>query len=152
MQYRNSGIMSRRTIPHFLKTLRLLRERLLSENNQALTTSTVSAILALAAHALYMGDFESSKYHLGGLRKIVSLRGGVATFSDNAKLLIEILRYVPHPGTVFSTSQSETASNDLAGVIWGYRFTVAQGPYSLTILLLRSLFYHIRTRHHYSNR
>lgn len=93
--------MSQRTLPHFLKTLRLLRERLLHEDDQALTTPTVSAILALAAHAHFVGDSESAKHHLGGLRKIVNLRGGVATFGDNAKLLVEILRYEPHLGMLF---------------------------------------------------
>ncbi|KAF6233984.1 hypothetical protein HO173_007814 [Letharia columbiana] len=92
MRHRNRYTMSQQTLPHYLRTLRLLRERLLHENDQALTTPTVSAILALAAHAHFVGDSESAKHHLGGLRKIVSLRGGVATFSDNAKLLVEILR------------------------------------------------------------
>ena len=84
--------LSQRTMSHYLKTLQLLRERLSHEKDQALTTPTVSAILALAAHAHFVGNFESAKHHLGGLRKIVNLRGGIATFKDNAKLLVEILR------------------------------------------------------------
>ncbi len=92
MRHRNRCTVSQRTLPHFVKALRLLRERLLHENDQALTTPTVSAILVLAAHANFVGDFESAKHHLGGLCKIVSLRGGMATFKDNAKLLVEILR------------------------------------------------------------
>lgn len=92
MRHGNHCTMSQRTLPHFVKTLRLLRERLLHENDQALTISTVSAILALAGHAYFMGDSESAKHHLGGLRKIISLRGGVATFGNNTKLLVEIFR------------------------------------------------------------
>lgn len=101
MRHRNRCTVSQRTLPHFLRTLQFLRERLLHENDQALTIPTIATILALAAHAHFVGDFQSAKHHLGGLRKIVSLRGGIATFSDNAKLLVEILRYEPHLGTVF---------------------------------------------------
>jgi hypothetical protein len=78
---------------HFSKTLRLLRERLLSADEKAkVSTPTMLVILLLAFHAHVMGDYKATKYHIGGLRKIVSLRGGMAAFSGNTKLLIEMLR------------------------------------------------------------
>lgn len=58
----------------------------------SLSLSTTSAILFLAEHAYFIGDFESSRHHMDGLRKIVNLRGGVDSFRDHSKLLIEILR------------------------------------------------------------
>ena len=93
MQHRSRDDVTQRTLPHYLRTVRLLRERIMHEDNQSLTTPTVAAILALAAHAHFVGDTESAKHHLEGLRKIVGMRGGVATFTGNAKLLVEILRY-----------------------------------------------------------
>ncbi|RYP02083.1 hypothetical protein DL764_005964 [Monosporascus ibericus] len=70
----------------------LLRERLLHEDDQArLSTTTISVVLTLAAHAHFIGESESAKHHLQGLHKIVNLRGGVTAFKDNAKLLIEML-------------------------------------------------------------
>ena len=92
LRHCNRSTASQRTLPHFLRTIQLLRRRLLLEGDKALTTPTISTILALAAHAHFVGDSESAGYHLGGLHKIVSLRGGVAAFIDNAKLLVEILR------------------------------------------------------------
>ncbi|KAL8786601.1 MAG: hypothetical protein Q9195_008158 [Heterodermia aff. obscurata] len=92
MQNRSRDDVSQRTLPHYLRTVRLLRERLMREDNQSLATHTVATILALAAHAHFVGDTKSAKHHLEGLRKIVSMRGGVATFTGNAKLLGEILR------------------------------------------------------------
>lgn len=92
LRHCDQSTVSQRTLPHFLRTIQLLRRRLLQESDKALTTPTIATILALAAHAHFVGDFKSAEYHLGGLRKIVNLKGGVTTFNDNAKLLVEILR------------------------------------------------------------
>ncbi|KAF7587142.1 hypothetical protein BBP40_007670 [Aspergillus hancockii] len=43
----------------------------------------------------YHEDHESAKHHLKGLHKIVSLRGGMANFTDDMKLKTEIFRYHP---------------------------------------------------------
>lgn len=84
---------NQQTLPHFVKTLQLLRERLLNDDDPArLSPTTASIVQTLAAHAHFMGDSTSAKHHLQGLHKIVRLRGGVAALRSNAKLLIEILR------------------------------------------------------------
>jgi Fungal specific transcription factor domain len=89
-----SAYISRRSMPHFLKTLKLLRERMANDDNTAkLSDSTAAAIMGLVGHAHLTGDFKSARYHMEGLYKIVRLRGGVASFRKNAKLLVEILRY-----------------------------------------------------------
>ncbi|KAJ8098755.1 hypothetical protein POJ06DRAFT_141415 [Lipomyces tetrasporus] len=79
--------------PHLSKALRLLRERLtLGDDEVKVSNITASVVLALAVHAHIMGEREAAEYHMAGLRKIVNLRGGVTTFRDNGKLLIELLR------------------------------------------------------------
>ena len=85
--------ISRRAMPHFLKTLKLLRERMADDNQAKLSDSTAAAIMGLVGHAQLTGDFKTARHHMEGLYKIVILRGGVTTFRTNAKLLVEILRY-----------------------------------------------------------
>ncbi|KAI1407370.1 hypothetical protein F5Y13DRAFT_195433 [Hypoxylon sp. FL1857] len=82
------------TSPHFFKTLQILRERLLREGDDSskVSTLTASVVLALAGHALLVNEYAAAKHHLEGLQKIINLRGGMATFKDRAKLIIEIIR------------------------------------------------------------
>ena len=90
---RNSSPVNHRSLSHFLETVKLLRERLLHENDEAkLSFTTAAAVMALAGQALWTGNSVSAQHHMEGLSRIVSLRGGVATFKENPKLLIEILR------------------------------------------------------------
>ncbi len=90
----NFSLVSPRALPHFLKTLRLLRERIAHGNDQErLSNTTAAAIMSLAGHAYMMGDIGSARHHIEGLCRIVSLRGGLIAFGENVKLLIEILRY-----------------------------------------------------------
>lgn len=49
--------------------------------------------MGIAGYAHVTGDSDSARHHIKGLCKIVSLRGGVASFKENVKLLAEILRY-----------------------------------------------------------
>jgi hypothetical protein len=77
---------------HFLKGIQILRERLsLGDENTKLSDSTISVVLILALSALFMGEDETFKHHMVGLRKMVSLRGGIAAFRGN-KLLTEMFR------------------------------------------------------------
>jgi uncharacterized protein HemY len=77
---------------HFLKGVQLLRERLLRGDEEAkVSDSTVSAVLTLAISAHVMGEYETAQQHMKGLRKMVNLRGGIATFRST-KLLMEMLR------------------------------------------------------------
>jgi hypothetical protein len=77
---------------HFQKALRLLRERLLSEDYKTkISDSTIWVVLKLASTAHFDGDYHNSKQHMEGLRKMVVLRGGLDTFKGN-KILMEMLR------------------------------------------------------------
>ena len=92
-----SGHQSRSTretaAVHFSKTLRLLQNRLSAGDEQVMISdSTVLVVLALAGLAHVMGEHESAKNHMEGLRKLVVLRGGTTGFKNNVKLLIAIIR------------------------------------------------------------
>ena len=80
-------------MPHFLETIKLLRKRLAHDDDAVrLSFTTAAAVMGLTGHAFWTGNSESARHHMEGLNKIVTLRGGVATFKENPKLLIEILR------------------------------------------------------------
>ena len=90
---RNFSPVSQRSLPHFLETVKLLRERLAHDNDEArLSYTTAATVMVLAGHALWTGNSVTARHHMEGLSRIVSLRGGITTFKENPKLLIEILR------------------------------------------------------------
>jgi hypothetical protein len=89
---RQGNIINPAAMLHFQKGLRLLRERLLGEDDETkLSDSTIGVVLKLTSAAHFDGDYRASKQHLEGLRKMVDLRGGLDAFKGN-KLLVEMLR------------------------------------------------------------
>jgi hypothetical protein len=84
--------LSQRSSIQLLKALSLLRDKLSAINPGRLDDSTVAVILSLAAHAHIVGDGQAVRHHLSGLHKIINLRGGIDSFREHPKLLIEILR------------------------------------------------------------
>ncbi|KAF2648763.1 hypothetical protein K491DRAFT_612108, partial [Lophiostoma macrostomum CBS 122681] len=87
----NSNINAK-TLPHLLKTVKLLRERFTKNDPLQLSESTIAAIMALAAHAYWTGDMKSAKHHAAGVCKLVRLRGGVSSFVGTIKVLVEVLK------------------------------------------------------------
>lgn len=80
---------------HFIKAIRLLRERFQSGAYELQVSSiTISVILALAVHAYIMGDLAAAGHHMAAVCKIIDLKGGVDAVRENPKLLIEVLRCV----------------------------------------------------------
>ncbi|KAI0900058.1 hypothetical protein F4806DRAFT_277181 [Annulohypoxylon nitens] len=78
---------------HHQKGLKILRERLLGDNDHAkISDDTISTVLKLAGAAQFDGNGETAKHHMQGLRRMVDLRGGLDVFQDKPKLLVEILR------------------------------------------------------------
>ncbi|RDW84448.1 hypothetical protein BP6252_02038 [Coleophoma cylindrospora] len=93
MSGHKTPIISQAATLYFTKTIRLLRERLLLADEQAnVSDSTVFVILTLAMVSHQFGGHFSARYHLEGLHRIVTLRGGLESFGYIPKLLIEILR------------------------------------------------------------
>lgn len=83
---------SQAAMMHFQRGLKILRERLLGEDEETkISDSTISVVTKLASSAHFNGDSQASKYHMEGIRKMVDLRGGLDVFKDK-KLLVEILR------------------------------------------------------------
>ncbi|KAK0609692.1 hypothetical protein B0T17DRAFT_566229 [Bombardia bombarda] len=84
---------SPQTWPHFAKAISLLRERLaLGDDAAKISDATVQSVLGLAVHAHIVGKTEAARFHIEGLRKMVTLRGGIMVFKGRLKLLIEMLR------------------------------------------------------------
>jgi hypothetical protein len=82
---------------HYLKGVQLLRQRLEQDDqNIQVSDSTISVVLTLAITAHVKGEYETAKYHMEGIRKMVNMRGGLATFRSSGcfckKLLLEIFR------------------------------------------------------------
>ncbi|KAL1849890.1 hypothetical protein VTK73DRAFT_9792 [Phialemonium thermophilum] len=81
------------TSQHFVRTVQLLRERLLALGpGEQVSDLTISVVLSLATYAYLTGDDASAAHHMDGLRQIADLRGGLSAFLANDKLLIEMLR------------------------------------------------------------
>ncbi|KAH8901408.1 hypothetical protein GQ53DRAFT_6281 [Thozetella sp. PMI_491] len=79
-------------ILHLQRGLKLLRERLLGDDNDIkISDSTMTAVLKLANVSHFSGDLETATHHMEGLRRMVELRGGLDVFKDE-NLLFEILR------------------------------------------------------------
>jgi hypothetical protein len=77
---------------HLRKGLRLLRERLLGEDDdKKVSDSTIGIVLKLAVAAHFIGDYQVFKQHMEGLRKMVDLRGGLDVFKGK-QVLVEMLR------------------------------------------------------------
>jgi hypothetical protein len=90
---RETAEMTRRSVTHHSEALKQLRERLADQEEPIkFSDSTVLVILCLTMHAHFTDDYNTSKQHMEGLRKIVDLRGGLAGFSYNSKLVMEILK------------------------------------------------------------
>ncbi|RAL00038.1 uncharacterized protein BO80DRAFT_409292 [Aspergillus ibericus CBS 121593] len=77
--------------PHFVKTIRLLRDRLADEQLK-ISNATVMIVILLILHAHIMGDYDAVRHHTEGLRKMVRLRGGLGSFISNNKLVIDLIR------------------------------------------------------------
>jgi hypothetical protein len=77
---------------HLVKSLGLLRQRLSLDRESATSDITATVVLFLATHALLVGDLNSARSHLQGLRNIIALRGGLGSMT-RPKLMIETFRY-----------------------------------------------------------
>ncbi|KAK6064269.1 hypothetical protein SCUP515_11867 [Seiridium cupressi] len=83
----------KRVMIHYSAALRLLRERLYApEGDSKISDPTVLVVLYLALHAHFVGDYDTAKQHMDGLRKIVDIRGGLFAFGYNTKLIMELLK------------------------------------------------------------
>lgn len=77
---------------HLQKGLRLLRYRLLGDDDEIkISDATMGVVLKLASAAHFDGDYMASRQHMEALRTMVELRGGVDVFKGRI-FLTEMLR------------------------------------------------------------
>lgn len=75
-----------------LKTIQLLRDKLpMFSPTEKNSDQIIYVVVNLAGYARVLGDDDAVRHHLDGIQRMVGLRGGIATISEN-KLLVEILR------------------------------------------------------------
>ncbi|KFA81238.1 hypothetical protein S40288_10426, partial [Stachybotrys chartarum IBT 40288] len=86
-----ADILSDRTRDYFDRTIRYLQHRVQDPEKQ-LSDSTITLVLSLAMMAELTGDDAAFEQHVGGLTKIVQLRGGLETFKNHNILRIKICR------------------------------------------------------------
>ena len=85
--------VNQKSLPHLVKAVNILRQRFESDDvTLQLSDSTVATISALAGHALWCGDIRTARYHIAGVYKLFGLRGGISSFADRIKLLVEVVR------------------------------------------------------------
>ncbi|UPL01982.1 hypothetical protein LCI18_012916 [Fusarium solani-melongenae] len=80
-------------LTHHTKALNALQRRL-SAGNMEISTSdpTVLTVVGLTTAALAFGDVDIAQKHMRGLHKMVTLRGGISTFSHDKRLQTKICR------------------------------------------------------------
>ncbi|CAG9981904.1 unnamed protein product [Clonostachys byssicola] len=91
VDYKTKKPFSNATHQHLQKTIGLLNERL-SDDNLARSDATISIVLNLTRLADYSGDEEAKRTHIGGLQRLVHLRGGLDAFRSNNKMWIKLSR------------------------------------------------------------
>ncbi|KAI2602160.1 hypothetical protein GGR54DRAFT_625575 [Hypoxylon sp. NC1633] len=89
---RREGSLNPAAIRHLQKGLTILRGRLLGDDDDIkISDSTIGVVLKLASTAHFDGDYQVSKQHIEGLRKMIDLRGGLGVLRGK-RLLAEVLR------------------------------------------------------------
>lgn len=95
LRRQSDGIVNPVSTMHHQRGLKILRERLDGNDDEAkITDATIGVVLKLAKAAHFDRHAEISKHHMRGLREMTNLRGGLEMLRDNPKLLVEIWRHV----------------------------------------------------------
>jgi hypothetical protein len=82
-------------LAHHTKALNALQRRLSAGNMDISTSdSTVLTVVGLTTAALAFGDVDIAQKHMRGLHKMVTLRGGISTFSNDKRLQTKLCRQV----------------------------------------------------------
>ncbi|KAH7161949.1 hypothetical protein B0J13DRAFT_591364 [Dactylonectria estremocensis] len=86
-----AGQKSRRTEFYLYRTIHELNKQLANPTT-ALTDSTTTVVMGMALIAECFGDVESAHMHVVGLKRIVSLRGGIESFANRPQLQAKLYR------------------------------------------------------------
>ncbi|KAF6816553.1 hypothetical protein CSOJ01_02935 [Colletotrichum sojae] len=115
--------MSKRAKYHTWKSLKLLNQNI-AEEGQDLTESTIATIVAATLLAEMFGDHKAAAAHVGALRKIVELRGGVEAFSHNLQLQVKLWRI----DVAWSLLTGDRPQYFRDGLSWERAFNSILGP------------------------
>lgn len=84
---------TQKALAHHTKALTALQRRLSAGNIDISTSdSTILTVVGLTTAALAFGDADIARKHMGGLHKMVTLRGGLSAFSHDKKLQKKLCR------------------------------------------------------------
>lgn len=134
-------------VAHLLQTIRLINERL--SGKDAVSDATIAVVVILAQHDRIRSRHREGLVHLGGLERMVQLRGGIMALSSyrpglTQKLFKVDLEYALHQGTAtrFRAEDIVPKSTALFGHSDGSEISYDQ---ALTDLIDHRLSKHLRT-------
>ncbi|KAK4495904.1 hypothetical protein PRZ48_013172 [Zasmidium cellare] len=84
--------IDKRVSYHLVKSISLLRDRLMDGGQATTSNTTINAVVMLAGQALLMGEAKTAREHVFGLRRLVEMRGGFGRLKGNVKLVMEVVR------------------------------------------------------------
>lgn len=102
---------------HLSQTFRLVNERF--SGNDAVSDATIAVVVILAQHERLRGNHREGLVHVGGLERMVQLRGGVRALSRyrpglTQKMFKVDLEYALHQGTATRFSAEDVVPNSTA--------------------------------------
>jgi hypothetical protein len=68
---------------HLSKTFNLVNERMTRGETDATSDGTIAVIVIMSKYALAAGNAQQGLVHLGGLQRMVELRGGMTTLANH---------------------------------------------------------------------
>ena len=90
------GRLNQQAYFHYGQTLQLLQARLNDfDHTAAISDSTIMVVITLAQVAELTEDYAAVANHINGLKKIVSLRGGLQALNTHNNLHVKVCRCVP---------------------------------------------------------
>ncbi|KFY90540.1 hypothetical protein V500_05144 [Pseudogymnoascus sp. VKM F-4518 (FW-2643)] len=104
-------------IRHLSQTFRLVNERL--SRNDAVSDATIAVVVIMAQHERLRGNHREGLVHVGGLERMVQLRGGVTALSRyrpglTQKMFKVDLEYALHQGTATRFIAEDIVPNSTA--------------------------------------
>lgn len=86
-----TGQKSESTKYHSYRAIRQLNKQL-ADSKTALLDSTTTVVMSMALVAACFGDLESAHVHFAGLKRIIDLRGGIASYRSRPLLQAKLYR------------------------------------------------------------
>lgn len=91
-----SGQESETTRYYLCRAIRELNKQL-ADSETALSDSTSTVVMAMVLISACFGDLESAHIHMAGLKRIIALRGGIASYKSRPLLQAKLYRSAAFP-------------------------------------------------------